>query len=222
MSRRPRRRCQSKYRRESVEESSSDNNNENEEEKNMSENERSDDNPETQGNPNQPLRSNQQQSHDLDQEDDKCNPQEDVEMSPAPNQSQNNVNQDPAADEANPSQDQAVNQPNDPQSNDPQSNDPQSNDNQQQQESWRRGQARPLTYISDYVVYQRQYNRTTKKLTDQFERTNQQNMQFGLMVFYDGRRIGVEQRAEIHFSKIWDLACNIDLVCNFLKFLTNI
>ena len=81
----------------------------------------------------------------------------------------------------------------------------------------RRGQPLPNEYIPDAVIYQRAWQRNTTKLGQIFTRTCNQNKQFGVMLFFDGRKIGVDNGAEIHFSPPFHLRCNADMVHPFIS-----
>ena len=69
------------------------------------------------------------------------------------------------------------------------------------------------------VLYQRAWQRNSKKLGTLFQRTCAQNKQFGFMVFFDGRKIGVDNAADIHWRPCYNLPCNADVVCNTWMFL---
>ena len=62
----------------------------------------------------------------------------------------------------------------------------------------RRGQPLPNECILDATAYQRAWQRNTKKLTNLFQKTCAQNKQLGFKSFFHGRRIGVENAADIH------------------------
>ena len=77
----------------------------------------------------------------------------------------------------------------------------------------RRGQPLPNEYIPDATAYQRAWHRNAKKLTNLFQNTCAQNKQLRFMLFFDGRRIGVENAADIHWSPCYVLPCNAEMVC---------
>ena len=87
------------------------------------------------------------------------------------------------------------------------------NQAEQPRQSRRRGQPLPNEYIPDPVTYERAWQRNTGKAGKFFQKTCKQNKQLGFMVFFDGRKIGVNNNAEIHFSPSYNLPCNADMVC---------
>ena len=83
----------------------------------------------------------------------------------------------------------------------------------QHRRACRRGQPLPNEYTPVAIASERAWHRNTKKLTSLFQRVCAQNEQLGFMSFFDGKKIGVENAADIHWSLCFNLQYNADVVC---------